>query len=504
MELKKEIFKNFTKIAFNSGLAIATQGQSTIIGSLINSFAGSVLDKFIENKELDKFKKLVQESDPSQLNTDLEKLIIKSLEWSVQNIGFHYQKILSDKNEIRLLNSFTEGLTEELKLLHKTFSSKNISIYNKIEKPTDAEEIFETFDLKVDEFPLINEDHPYNLYFKRHFSNTFQACFGELLKTDANKPAYIAYQKEVYRNVDSNIEKILLQNEQLLKNLSAKEIQEELIQANINWNSIGSNIKKLDLSKITLEFEASFNNKLIELNKKTDILIDLAGNLRDDVSDVKFLTKDISKSLQENWVSKHKVIIYSIIVSLILALLSMIWFNIQSPFQMNLFVSQDKSIQVHPQYPTLSEKAKIRIYLPDENKEKELTSANEVNLTGLKAELKSSSCMIELLDPYWKVTSDSIKLNKGNVQISIRPNETLAKIKGRVLSRNGQNLISNAKIRIENLMDSTKQDGSFLIPVPLEMRRIKYVLRIEKEGYQSLETEYIAGSETEIRLEKIK
>lgn len=88
-------------------------------------------------------------------------------------VGPKYQlsisKILSDKNEIRLLNSFTEGLTDELKLLHKTFGSKNISIYNKIEKPTDTEEIFETFDLKVDEFPLINQDEPYNL-----FQKTFQ------------------------------------------------------------------------------------------------------------------------------------------------------------------------------------------------------------------------------------------------------------------------------------------------------------------------------------------
>ena len=42
-----------------------------------------------------------------------------------------------------------------------------------------------------------------NLFFKENFTSNLQLCFGELLKNKANRPALIAYQREVYQNLDS-------------------------------------------------------------------------------------------------------------------------------------------------------------------------------------------------------------------------------------------------------------------------------------------------------------
>ncbi len=53
---------------------------------------------------------------------------------------------------------------------------------------------------------------------------------------------------------------------------------------------------------------------------------------------------------------------------------------------------------------------------------------------------------------------------------------------------------------MDNLQTSTDEYGKFHLKVPIDLRRIKYILRIEKEGYTTKEVEYIAGSEMEIRL----
>lgn len=503
MQINKELLKNFSKVAITSGLAIATQGQSTIAGLLINSFGSTLLHNFIGVNEIDKLKKTIRESNPEQLNNNLKKIIIESVELSIQNIRIQYETKLSDKQEIKLLKSFTEDLVEEVKLLYKTFNTKDVSFYNTLQKDVGNEGIFEAFDLNADKFPVINETHSYPVFFKEKFTSTLQVCFGELLKMEVNRPAYITYQREVYQNLDKSIEKIVAQNEQLLQRLIEKDQQVSLVQSNNTWNAINKKVKKVNLNEIDPKFEASFNNQLVALHKKADMLIDITSSIKSELGDVKALTKDISITLNRNWISKNKIWIFTIIAVLSLSLVGIIWLNTRAPFQMNVRISKDASISIHPQYPPLSKEARIRFYLPAETKEKEVTFSNEMILADLQSDLKDYKSKMELLDPYWTVSDDSIKLVNGNLNIEIRPNDALAEIKGRVLSRDGQILIENSKVSIEGLQTMTNQEGIFLMKLPIELRRIQFVLRVEKAGYKTIETEYISGAPTEIRIEKI-
>lgn len=247
---------------------------------------------------------------------------------------------------------------------------------------------------------------------------------------------------------------------------------------------------------------ASLNNQLSDISKKTDLLVDMSGQIIDELGKVKGITKSFSKDLQQNWVSKNKVWVIAIISIAVLGIIGLLYSKFTAPFQMNVGVVVDNSIDIHPEYPKLSDEARIRFYFPEETKEKEVTFSNEIILSKISNKLKDSRCKAELLDSYWALSKDSIEINKGFSSLSIRPNEALAAINGRVQSRDGQTLLSNAIVKVDNIQSTTDEYGKFSLEVPIPLRRMKYIVRIEKEGYSTSEVEYIAGSDIEIRLIK--
>ena len=141
-------------------------------------------------------------------------------------------------------------------------------------------------------------------------------------------------------------------------------------------------------------------------------------------------------------------------------------------------------------------------YFPSETIEKEITSNNEVILTEIQNKLNYSKCKVELLDAYWEFSEDSLLISKNNKFLYVRPNDKLSNIVGKVLSRDGQTLINAAKIIVDNSTATTNKLGEFYIKVPINLRRINYIIRVEKEGYISKEKSYVAGDAVEILISK--
>jgi hypothetical protein len=97
---------------------------------------------------------------------------------------------------------------------------------------------------------------------------------------------------------------------------------------------------------------------------------------------------------------------------------------------------------------------------------------------------------------------DSITINKTATLLNIKPNDKLANISGKVLSRDLQELIQNVKIIVNGLDTKTDKNGEFTIKIPLELRKPNYILRVEKEGYLSKEKYCVPNDFVEILISK--
>ena len=169
---------------------------------------------------------------------------------------------------------------------------------------------------------------------------------------------------------------------------------------------------------------------------------------------------------------------------------------------MNISLKIKDNIKVHPEYPELSKEARVRFYFPSENIEKEVTFNNEIIITDISNNLKSTKCKVELIDGYWEFINDSITINNTTTLLNIKPNDKLANISGKVLSRDLQELISNARIKINGLDTKTDKNGEFTLIMPLEFRKPNYILRVEKEGYISKEKYCVPNDFVEILISK--
>jgi hypothetical protein len=323
-----------------------------------------------------------------------------------------------------------------------------------------------------------------------------------LLKKESNRPAYIAYQRETYQKLDAGIQQLIQQNETLLEKLNEKEQTNVYIQNNKQWRKLRIGLKEKNLKKITPEFKSAFENKLSIIGQQTSLLVDITGEIKEELSEVKGISKDFSKQLRENWFQKNKVLVGALLVGAFLIIGILYLKIVNTPFNINLRVGVDPDINVHSEYPKLSEEARIRFFLPTETKEKEITFSNEIILNNLPKVIEGKSCKVVLLDRYWQLSKDSLSIEKGSVELLVRPNDALSAISGRVLSRNGKELLSGVKISAGSNEGLSNKQGLFSIALPIADRRIQHILRVEKEGYEQIEIEYVSGSDIEIRLNK--
>ncbi len=497
---KKELFGNFAGLAITTGLALVTQGSSHLALAVMGGIAGNLASSYIEKTDYKSIKQLLQETEPSKLNHDLQKLIIRSVKWSIKNIQILYAKNLKDPQEIKQLKTFSKELIDEVEILEKTINSKSESLYKSIENPKDSNELLKLFELKVGDFPKINSNIYYNDFFKKEFTPNLQLCFGELLKKEKNRPAYIAYQREVYQNLDNGIDKIIKQNESIINRLDHAE---DYVHQNETLRKVQRAARSTSQDNISPEFETSFNKQLIDLSRKSDILLLKSEEISAELLKVKSLTKNINKEIKLHWVEKNKVRIIGLGLAMCIALFSLYYSLKTQPFDMKISTRIDPSVEIHLEYPKVSKEARIQFHLPNNTIEKELTFLNEIVLTQLPYSIKGKTIRIQLLDKYWQLKSDSLKLQKGQTTLQLRPNQSLGKIVGRVflLENSAQRPIANANIStIDGLHATTDSMGSFIMNVPVNLQRIKHSLQIEKEGYHTKREDYTTGNLISVQL----
>ena len=56
------------------------------------------------------------------------------------------------------------------------------------------------------------------------------------------------------------------------------------------------------MDQITPEFQISIDNQLVDIKKDTQLLVDITGEIRDEIDKIKGIAKDFSKELKQNWI----------------------------------------------------------------------------------------------------------------------------------------------------------------------------------------------------------
>jgi hypothetical protein len=508
---KTKLLTNLGAGVFSTAIAcLSTSLGGQILFPVLGGIAANIASSFFEKAEYRKLRKIFAETDPDDLNHDLRSLIVKAIQWSVSNIEILYQAELATESQKEELKMFIKNFLQEIKLLDVALASDEKTIVAAVEKPVSVDETFKTFYIQTDMFPVIDALNPFPAFFESKFIPHLQLCFGELLKQHENRPAYIAYTRQIERNLEDGIDQLKKQNEEILKKLNHpdKEIAKEALKF---WTTVQKRVNKLKPNELAGLISQSFDQQLGELNTKVDLLVDMTGAVRKDVafikgevSSTKNITKDLHQKLSENWISKHKVAFFSLVGITVLILGSVYYFLSTQPFAAVISLQPNGSNEVHKEYPALTFPVAISLYLPGETKQMQITTGNELVLNNLPHTYKNKMVRLKVHDPYWEEATDSVKLSGTHVIIPLKPTASLGRITGNVKSRNGAISIQGAAIKIGS--DTTiysDGNGFFNALLPHRMKRKEYMVTVEKEGYQT-ETQlyYPESSDGQFRLTK--
>ena len=497
MNEKKDILKNFAGIALATGVALVTSAQGNGKGfvlEVIGGIAGNLASNFIEKAEYNKFSKLLRETNPSELNHDLKKLVVKAIEWAVLNIQILYKKELMNDEQKAELRRFTNHLLDEVKVLNDSLGHKEQSVQELIEMPNDDKDVFNAFNFHVSQFPVIREGNHYGQFFKKHFIPNLQLCFGELLKQQKNHPAYIAYQREIYQKLNSGVEKIIERNDQILEKITSLEKKQLYQKSNRFWRNLSRRARKRKLDVITLEFESSFNNQLDQLTNKIDLVYDYTIKIDTTVEEIKRITIGINRDLKKDWIEKNKVVIFSLAGIATVVICFFVYKNLTREFDVNISVKKDTTLQIHDLYPEIDNEAKIHFYMPSETITKEITFSNEMSISELPYKFLNTTIQVELNDPYWELSVDTFQLNKGHLVLLRKPNGKLGKVYGSVMYRKPFEPVQDVKIEVEGEETKTDRNGKFELYVPIEKQRQEYNLLLTQDGKESLPYKYVTLS----------
>ncbi|WP_400080239.1 hypothetical protein [Winogradskyella sp. R77965] len=493
MFYEKDTIKHIIGLVASAGLTMATTSGSNIIAGLVNTIASGVLGSYVNNLNYNKLKGIIQDIDPEDLNHDIKKIIIYAVENCIKIICDTYTKryFLKDYQKLRL-NDFEKQLLNEIRGLKDKIYGENDSIYRQIENPQSVDQLFELFNLSVDNFPDVNAKYPFGTYFKNEFIPMLQLSFGELLKDEKSRPALIAYQRDVYQTLDKKLDLSIEQNNLILDKLSSPS---EKVQMS-NFND----------SLVKVKYEISSKKESATLLPEFEQQIEsYYETIRKDVAEVLTGIGEIKEGINRNWLLKHKVYVISIGVLLSTIIVFQIHRINTQPFDM--VISIKKEDHIHREYPPIGKhrSPKVRIDFPNgEPVIKELTSDRTILINDIPNKYLDKEITITFDDKYYTFTKERLKLEKSNKIVYVRPNNYLSNVEGFVytldsgLQRPQSNIkISSPYYALETVTDSL---GLFSIEIPMEYRKEYFTLKIDYHNQTFIKT-CIVGSGCDIRID---
>ena len=501
MEERKKFFIDVAKIAFSAGVSLITVNSI----ELISRVAEHLCAGYIEKQNLNSLQRVLS-NNPKNLNHDLVKLVIKSVKLAIKNVGYLYKLKLTDKIKRLAVDVYIDSFIEKASSLENSLPyNDKINLSKIIEQANDensVQKLFKIFELNPDSYVDIHHNDKFSDFFKQNFVPNLQLCFGELLKSEEYRPAFIAYQRDVYATIENKVDLLIKQNGELLTKFNEKGI--EIKKENSELERLKIAIKTKNSNSLNIDFYNIFDSYFNELSGKVDLLIDISTAIKDDVSIIRKMTSDFSYELSDNWFSKNRVQVYSLIVILLLIVSGFAYNYCHSPFSVNIKFEILPGLRIKSSYPELTAESKITFFLPTEILEKEINSNKEIILNNLSSKLLNDTIRMILNNKFWRLTDSKIILKNDSFKLYLQPSDVFSEVKGTVKSRDNKELLAGVIVRTEGKYDITEVSGHFRIFIPLNQRSPVYHIRVEKVGYQIFEADYNACDDQEIRLEKLQ
>ncbi len=189
---------------------------------------------------------------------------------------------------------------------------------------------------------------------------------------------------------------------------------------------------------------------------------------------------------------KQNKYLWTFIFILLFGILSAFIYFKSQPYDTTIFLKPDPSLKLQAEYP-IFKGGELSVYTNNKEEKKQVLSNGEVVLKQLPASSKGEKVTIKLSTDYWKLSSDSVVLEK-TVNLKIIPDGSLGIITGNIKTISGA-AIEAVNITIDN--DTTivaDKNGFFNVILPYKFQKPTYSLHFEKKGYQPLQEYYYPKS----------
>jgi|AntRauTorckE5430_2_1112549.scaffolds.fasta_scaffold26275_1 hypothetical protein len=153
-------------------------------------------------------------------------------------------------------------------------------------------------------------------------------------------------------------------------------------------------------------------------------------------------------------------------------------------------------------YPKLKQ-GTIQLFVENKWESAAIDADGLADFKSLPGMLRGNKVRIKLNTPYWQLTESTVTLNGKSTTIEVKPDGSLERVSGQILSENGKEPLPNVSLLILTQRDTTDEFGKFEVSIPLNMQRLNHSISAQKEGYQTLSQKFtLDGGPVQFNMKK--
>ncbi len=499
-ENAKDVAAQFGTIALATGLACLSQVvNSKMVEVVFGSIASNVASGYIDRLEYQKFQRaFLRSPHPTLLNHDLQKLVRKALDWTIQNLGILAAEQVNDKQGKKAIEGRVKVLRKTIAANFKTVKLDNKEIMYLIDQPFDAAPVIEKWQVLGNAADNSTTPAGFAVFVREHFAEQLQLCLGELLKHPDNRAALVAYNRQLHKVIAQGVEELKAQNEKILVQVEKPGRAPAANTVGIsvgdvdNWFGAENEAKAVGVIRVALDSWTA------ELKAQLDTILDELHSARGDIARIGTTTQSaldatlgFDQALRENWMHKHRVLVLFGAAAVIAALVIGIIWKSQAPFAMTLNLREAPGLRLALDYPEFVFPMHITITGQGRNYVKEVTSSTDILFRDLPSELRNTAATIRVDGLYWESRGDTLVLGEGDHTIDLVPDEELAFVRGILRNSAGTDPLAYARIQIgTDTLIHTDASGIFKAELPFHMRRPLHTLTMTAPDGASITEEY--------------
>lgn len=478
------------------------------LGEMIEAVAGNVL-----SEKLGLFASGIpgnfRRKHPSELNHDLQKLLLSAIQVALKNIEVLYSEKNIDKEDITNVKVFTREIINNLPIYFNATTDDdegNKQINRLLDTNNDSNEIlFQFMQLEMANYQL---SFSYRSFLEDNISIQLQLCIAEKFKDEKHRKGWIAFQRLMFQDIKDNIDLVLKGQESLqrdIQDLKSSKINNPIILDISDQKVIERVLKGLTFENISISFNKSLRDILKDFERQQEILLEniienrkiseknyhVSLETREYAIENREGLRVLDKTVEKKLTGKKVALLTTISIVLLFLTIWIHNYYTSIPFAATL------ELKIKDSKTNLALKNKIiaQIFLEEEVLESEVIN-NEVKLLSIPGKYRNKPVKIILKN----IQYEPYKLYCDSCLVTLNPNKlipvelittNLDVVKGFVLSENGHT-ISGATVIVNNIESKTDSNGAFSISLPLEKQKPFQDISVYKEGYEQANEKGIA------------